>query len=867
MHANLRQHQPPTRRAGKGFLVIVAVQLVAAGVGLAVLWHAQSVYSDILDRQESLVLNRHQVDQLAEQINRAVQRPTVEQRQQGAGLLHELDATPTVQSLLANTTADLPVETAEVQQALAELHRCASSSPQSPRTSAEQSAIAHLQRAMGSLRIGVNRLDEANFSRINQLHVVREWRLIWVLHTFLLMLLTALYAYWIHRRTRQDELERFHIESELAAERLALEGHVQERTRELENEAKERRRSERLNRGCNRVLEMLAHNESSADMLKVLAETVSGFRSTWLCAVHVLDGKQLKLTASSGITEKLAQHLRAISVDFPDAAESSALAAGRLWAIEDLSQRHKPWCELLRANGILSVWSAPFLAPDSTPLGTLTVYTLLPDRPTTAGIEMLEMSCQMAALVLERRRMQSRLIEHAYHDSLTGLPNRRLGEDRLSNATARSLRSKNKTAILWFDLNKFKQINDMHGHPIGDAVLQQAASRLSGRLRASDTLARMGGDEFMAILEEIHDRESAETIAIDLLDVLALPMYIGGKEIVTSASIGISLFPDDGDSVDSLAQHADRAMYAAKFANCGVLSYTPDMDREPTERRELEAELSLALENNGFSLDYQPQCLPDGTLVGFEALLRFHSERLGDMSPAQFIPIAEESGLIVPIGEWVLREVCRQSKEWQADGHKMVTIAINISAIQFDREDFADTVARILTETDQTPNLIELELTESIVMQDITETTRQMNRLKQLGVRIAIDDFGTGYSSLSYLHRLPIDVLKIDRSFVENLDEPEGTRPIVEAVLSMAHALGYRVIAEGVETEGQLASLQKKNCDMIQGFLFSRPLKPIAAAAILQAGKLERKLFIPQKSPLLSRQKSETASTSSNSLN
>jgi len=668
-----------------------------------------------------------------------------------------------------------------------------------------------------------------------------NWPVIWEAGSLLLIVSSLIYAIRLHHHLRGEELARFEIESELTAERKALEERVRERTQALETEARERQRSERLNRGCNHVLEMLAKNESAEAMFSVLAETVAGFRSTWLCAVHVIEDGRLMLKASSGLKEPMANHIRSIPLDSPDAIESTALADGKLALLQDLGEGHKPWRELIRAHGPQSAWSAPFFADGSTPLGTLTVYTLLRDEPTPAATQMLEMSCQMAALVMERRRLQSQLIEHAYHDSLTGLPNRRLGEDRLSSSTSRALRSNHKTAVLWIDLNKFKQVNDQYGHPAGDEVLRQTARRLSGRLRASDTLARMGGDEFMIILENIKERQIAEATAIDLLDVLSAPMQIEDLELNITASVGISMFPEDGNTVDSLAQHADRAMYAAKFSGCGVLSFTAEMDKEPAQRRVLESELSYALENNGFTIAYQPECLPDGTLVGFEALLRFQSPSLGDVTPTRFIPIAEETGLIVAIGEWVLREVCRQALEWQHNNHTLVPIAVNISAIQFDRDDFADTVQTILTESGLDPSLLVLELTESIVMQDIEETTRQMTRLKKLGIRIAIDDFGTGYSSLSYLHCLPIDLLKIDRSFIENLNMPEGTRPIVEAVLSMAHALGYSVVAEGVETPDQLATLQKGKCNIIQGYLFSRPLKSSAVAPILLAGRLEKK--------------------------
>jgi diguanylate cyclase (GGDEF)-like protein len=830
--------------------------LAVAIAGLTISFQVQNLHRDVLATHAVLDQGLTDIDQISDQVSPLFQpghEATAEEQKQLAAFLTSLDSTSDPGRVLADMSTQLPRETQDVQQAVGEMLRTLKAPPESGRQDQLLStSAARLELSLTTLRSGVNRLDTADLGRLSESHQARVTEIILGAGALLLIALTLIYGIRLHRQMRKDEQARFAVEAELAAERRALEERVLERTQVLEAESRVMQRSERLNRGRNRVLEMLARNEPSLNMLKALVDTVAEFRSTWLCAIHVLDGGWLKLMASSGIKDKLAHHLRSISVDFTDAPESAALAAGRLWLVEELSQEHKPWPELLLANSLQSVWSAPFFAPGSTPLGTLTVYTLLKQEPSPADIEVMEMACQMAALVLERRRLQSQLIEHAYHDSLTGLPNRRLGEDRLSNATKRAARASHRAAVLWIDLNKFKQVNDLYGHSIGDAVLQLTAKRLAGRLRASDTLARMGGDEFMVILEEISDRHAAERTAIDLLDVVAGPMQIDDLDISISASIGVSLYPDDGTTVDTLAQHADRAMYAAKFGSCGVLSFSPDMDREPAERRELESELSHALENDGFSIAYQPQCLPDGTLVGFEALLRFNSPRLGNIPPAQFIPIAEESGLIVPIGEWVLREVCRQSKKWREANHAMVPIAVNISAIEFDREDFADTVARILEETGQTPSTLVLELTESIVMHDTSESTRQMNRLKKLGVRIAIDDFGTGYSSLSYLHRLPIDLLKIDRSFIENLTAPEGTRPIVEAVLSMAHSLGYSVVAEGVETTEQLSSLKKNSCDIIQGYLFSRPVKPDAAAGFLISGKLHEIIpFSPHSRPEL----------------
>ncbi len=837
------------------FLVLLAVQLLLVSLIVGVARRVVKVNLEFTDQHTRMVQCQARMDDVSSvltEVSQATPDSTVQARQVSLLLDEAIPAAmPTRFGL--GSSPELASKTDEVQRAAAEM-KAAWLDVRSERQGHKDlsTAITHLSHALGALRSVVDRLDDADFNRFEAIQESRRIALALVGVDWTLVLFIFVFGVQFYRQFRKEERIRFQTELELAAERATLEMRVQVRTAALEAEVKERQRAERLNSGRNRALEMLARNECTSEILQALADTVAEYRSTWLCLLHSVDGGSLKLVASSGLTTKLIQHVRSIATGFAGAPESVALASGKPHVVLDLGQERVPWSELLRANGLLSVWSAPFFAPESGALGTLTVYTLLKWEPSPADIEMLEMACHMAALVLERSHLQAQLVDHAYHDALTGLPNRRLGRDRLSSAASRAARAGASMAVLWIDLDRFKEINDQYGHPVGDAVLQQTAQRFCARLRKSDTLARMGGDEFMAILEGVKDREEAAATALDLLEVLAPPMHIGELKLDLSASIGISLYPEDGETVDSLAKHADLAMYSAKFGNFGVKCFSPDMDSEPAERRELETELSRALEIGGFSMVYQPLCTPKGVLMGFEALLRFSSPRLGSVSPAHFIPIAEEAQLIVPIGEWVLREVCRQIREWQVAGRPATSVAINISALQFVRDDFADRVAEILTETGLTGNNLVLELTESTVMRDFQGSAHQMRRLKRLGVRIAIDDFGTGYSSLSYLHRLPIDVLKIDRSFMETLNEADGTRPIVEAVLSMAHTLGLRVVAEGVETNEQLTTLKESGCDIIQGYLFSRPVPPHEATALLVSGRLEPGManLLPGRSPL-----------------
>jgi len=623
---------------------------------------------------------------------------------------------------------------------------------------------------------------------------------------------------------------------------VALEMRVEQRTRELRQEIEDRSRVEHLNRGQKHILEMLAEpgDLKTEDILRYLTATVASRNQGWECALHLIEprGRALQFTAGSDVNERLRFYLEGVSSEFTDTPECQAGASGEVHIVEHLTEVGLPWSDLLVANGIFSVWSVPFFANASRRLaGTLTVYSRSRSKPTARELEMVESAAKLAALVIEHRRIHTELVHNAYQDALTGLPNRRAGEQAIESAIKKASQRGESLAVLWIDINRFKRINDQHGHEVGDHVLRTVGERLRRSPLSTEIVARMGEDEFLVLIPGTADSLDPVEIARRLGAAVARPIYSGSARITVSSSIGACVYPQDGVSVKALERNADFAMYRAKAAGEGYCIFSSAMSDEASETLEIEEGLTVALEKKYLKLAYQPLYSQSGELTGFEALLRFHHPRLGPISPARFIPIAEETRLIVPIGTWVLREACRQLREWHDAGLPQVRMAVNISALQFANDDFSDTVAGVLTELNLDPEFLILELTESVVMDDYDGVVRQMNLLRQCGVHIAMDDFGTGYSSLSCIHRIPVDVLKIDRSFVERLAEPEGTRPIVEAVIAMAKHLGLLVIAEGVETREQQSILQKAGCNGFQGFLFAKPLSPEDAEICLNASR------------------------------
>jgi len=428
----------------------------------------------------------------------------------------------------------------------------------------------------------------------------------------------------------------------------------------------------------------------------------------------------------------------------------------------------------------------------------------------------------------ERKQAESRIRHMAHHDALTGLPNRVLFQDRVSQAIAQAQRSQNRVGMLFIDLDHFKDINDSLGHQIGDRLLRAAARRLQRCLRTGDSVARLGGDEFVISAPALDDDNGAALVAGKVLEALRRPFFIDQHELHVTGSIGISLYPTDGRDAEALMRAADTAMYYAKERGRDNYQFFTSRLNEAAQRRlTIANRLHQALQRGEFVLHYQPNIeIESGRINSAEALIRWNQPQMGMISPGEFVKIAEETGLIIPMGEWVLRAACAQLKQWHQAGHKDLRVAVNLSPHQFRRPGFAELAARILEESGLPPQSVEMEITEGVFMLQSTENLAILEKLAGLGVRLAVDDFGTGYSSLAYLQHFPIHALKIDQSFVSGIEVDANDTAIVTAIIAMARSLQLRVVAEGVETIEQVAFLQAQNCDALQGFYFSKAVPP-----------------------------------------
>ena len=486
---------------------------------------------------------------------------------------------------------------------------------------------------------------------------------------------------------------------------------------------------------------------------------------------------------------------------------------GAIWVVEDITERRLAQEALLRAHDELET------------------------RVAARTAELETANVQLQSEIFERMQAEKRIWHIAHHDALTGLPNRALLQDRLDQALIAAERNRNHVAVLFLDLDRFKNVNDSLGHDVGDALLQIVADRLVAVVRDIDTVCRLGGDEFVIILSAVNGPDDAVLICERIIAALAQPVDAMGHALRASTSIGIAFYPDDASDAPTLMKSADAAMYAAKSRGRNNFQFfSADLNAEALRFFQLEQKLRHAVGNRELVLYYQPQVDTSAHRVcALEALVRWQSPKSGLVPPAEFIPVAEETGLIVELGEWVLREACRQLRDWHAAGWPRVPVAVNLSARQFQQRDLVARIRNILDETGLPPDMLELEITESCLMHSVDDALAQVRALAEMGIRLVIDDFGTGYSSLSYLKRFPVSQLKIDRTFVRDLCTDREDAAIVASIIGLARTLDLDVVAEGVETTAQLAALRYEGCTLCQGYLFSRPRPAAEVAAIFGA--------------------------------
>jgi diguanylate cyclase (GGDEF)-like protein/PAS domain S-box-containing protein len=508
--------------------------------------------------------------------------------------------------------------------------------------------------------------------------------------------------------------------------------------------------------------------------------------------------------------------------------------APRLAGREYLASRpaDRPYRDWGRAMG--SAVYAP-VRDDERPIAMLCVYARAEDAFGAEDMRFAESVGHVLSTALQRQKAEQRLSHLAQFDGLTGLPNRSLVQDRLAQTIVQSRRKRWHAGALFVDLDRFKLINDTLGHHQGDELIREVGQRLVACVRPGDTVGRISGDEFAVVLADLARPDDAALVAQKILDALAAPFDLGGNEAYIGASIGIAAFPEDGADAETLLKNADIAMYRAKESarNC-YRFFTAEMNQRTVQKVQLNTDLRRAIERREFALHYQPKVdLSDGRLRGLEALLRWNHPQRGMVSPAEFIPALEDSGLILPVGEWVIGEACAQLARWRAEGRDPVPVAVNLSPKQFRRGDLDRIVRQTLAREGVDASLLELEITESCLMEDPEIAVRVMHSLRAAGLKISIDDFGTGYSSLSYLTRLPLSALKIDRSFVRDADSSAEAASIVRAIIDMAQNLRFTVIAEGVETEQQVAFLRRHGCNQAQGYFFGRPAAAAATTGLL----------------------------------
>ncbi|HEX7650421.1 MAG TPA: EAL domain-containing protein [Noviherbaspirillum sp.] len=591
--------------------------------------------------------------------------------------------------------------------------------------------------------------------------------------------------------------------------------------------------------GQNRLLEMIALGAPLEEVLEQIVLLIESLTPDMLGSVLLLDkdGIHVRHGAAPHLPKEYVRAIDGQPIGPRAGSCGTAMYTGKSVIVSDI-QLDPLWVNyrsVATQHKLRACWSTPILSSQGKILGSFAMYYVEPRTPRSEDLRIAEMASHLAGIAIERRDNEERIRHLAHHDVLTGLPNRSMLEETLTHALAHAARSKRQVAVLFIDLDNFKRINDSLGHHVGDRLLHAVARRLCGCLRKDDMLARLGGDEFVIAAIALRNSDEAALIAAKALKALEMPFDIDGQILHTGGSIGISLYPEDGTNVETLMRAADGAMYHAKENGRGNYRFfTQDLNAAIQRRLTLENQLRCALAHGQLVLHYQPQVdMHDRRILSAEALLRWRHGERGIVLPDQFISLAEETGLIVQIGEWVLREACSQLAHWRASGRADMTVSVNLSARQILQRDFPDRIAQILRETKVPPDALDLEITESMLMEQSEQNMRTLTHLSEMGIQLSVDDFGVGYSSLSYLKRFPIHALKIDRSFVSGIGSDQNDMAITGAIVDMARALHLDVIAEGVETVEQANYLESLGCRSAQGYFYGVPRDAQAFSQLL----------------------------------
>lgn len=592
-----------------------------------------------------------------------------------------------------------------------------------------------------------------------------------------------------------------------------------------------RKQADVLRSGQANILEMIATSAPLENVLDSLMRLVESQLKGIFGSVLLLDkdGMHLRHGAAPSLAKAYMSAIDGAAIGPKTGSCGTAAYRREPVIVADILQDPlwEDYRELAAPYGYRSCWSTPILSHQGVVLGVFAMYSMSVREPTDVETRLIEFTTHIAGIAIERKRAEDQIHFMANHDALTGLPNRALLEDRLSQAVLYAQRYNRWVTVVVIDLDNFKLVNDTFGHNDGDELLKTVASRLVGCVKATDTVVRLGGDEFVIVLfDQPTNVDVISEILQTITDAIAKPVPVAEHRLRITASIGIASYPKDGADPDTLLANADAAMYRAKeFGRDNFQFYAPEFNSRAHEKFLLQEELRNALTRSEFALHYQPQVdVRSGQIFAVEALIRWNHPTRGLVSPLTFIPSAEETGLIVPIGDWILHEACRQNKAWQRAGLPPVTVCVNVSARQFREKNLIDRVVDALKESGLEARYLEMEVTESLIMQDFELAVATMNGLQELGVQISIDDFGTGYSSLSALKTFPVQRLKIDKSFVDDLATDENDQAVTSAVISLGQKLNLRVLAEGVETEDQVAFLRQNNCNEMQGNYFSKPL-------------------------------------------